>query len=141
MILDWHLAPGCSLREACARRVREVGCAEFLRLSAGKFASDRNDTLSALAQPWFGMIMTSEPSRRLLVEALVREGLPRAADGAARELTVIENGLGEDGAVVPSTGTMAVERMLSGPPAGLEQGHSIEVRPLRAPTRPTLRIP
>jgi hypothetical protein len=63
------------LKEKIHARVRQVGHANFAKyidLVGKKHAYDRNDTSSALAQPWFGIIMTSNHSKVYLAEALLK---------------------------------------------------------------------
>ena len=122
ILLDWTLPPE-RFRDAVRERVKAMGCSEYLELVRSQAACDTNDTLSALAQPWFGVVMTARVSRAALVRAMVDELL-----GSGRlEVTVIANVLvGE--AMVPASGTMAVERMMSAPPAGMESGYEVEVR-------------
>ena len=68
IILDW-LVPSESLREEIGSRIKEVGCGEYTALRDRIFASSRRDTLSALAQPWFGVIMTREESKACVIQA------------------------------------------------------------------------
>jgi hypothetical protein len=125
ILLDWTLSPE-RFRDAARERVRAIGCSEYLELVRSQAACDTNDTLSALAQPWFGVVMTAPASRAALVRAMVDELL----GSGMSEVTVITNVL-VGGVVAPASGTMAVERMMSAPPAGMESGHEFEVCRLR----------
>jgi hypothetical protein len=122
ILLDW-VVPQERFRAAVRERVKAIGCGEYLELVKSQAACDTNDTLSALAQPWFGVIMTAQSGRASLVRAMVDELL--LSD--VLEVTVVANML-VDEAVVPTSGTMAIERMMSAPPAGMESGHEVSVQ-------------
>ncbi len=125
VILDW--LPSCqeNLKEKIQDRVRQVGCAGYIDLVARKHAADRNDTFSALAQPWFGIIMTSKNTKLCLAQALIDEALAGVSEH--EEIALITNTTA-DGSTPPVSGSMVVERMMSGPPSGMETGERTEVR-------------
>jgi len=123
MILDWVVNKKDKIEELIKNRVYDVGSKRYLELVHDHGASNRNDTLPALAQAWFGIIMTKQESKETLIQSLVSH-LFETGDS---ELDVIYN-FNERSKFLLTTGTMITDRMLSGQPAGLESGKETEVR-------------
>ena len=72
--VDWVLAGDASLEASLDARVRRIGSSEYHgELVHKTFASNTNDTLSALAQPFFGVVMTRPSTRAALVRSLVAD--------------------------------------------------------------------
>jgi hypothetical protein len=124
VILDWLLTSSECLKEKVHARVRQVGIAKYNELVSKKNASDRNDTFSALAQSWYGIIMTSKSTKSYFVQALIDAAFADLSE--YDDFDVITNMTAEE-SILPASGTMVVERMLSGPPSGMEAGEPTEV--------------
>ncbi|EKX49994.1 hypothetical protein GUITHDRAFT_135671 [Guillardia theta CCMP2712] len=125
MILDWVVKRKDNIEILIKNRVYDVGSRKYLELVYEHGASNRNDTLPALAQAWFGIIMTKPESKQMLIQSLVSH-LFETGD---KELDVIRN-FNERTKFRLATGTMIADRMLSGQPAGLESGEETKVQML-----------
>jgi hypothetical protein len=128
ILLDWLPSHQKMLTsDMISKRVQDVGFADYRTLVENTFASNKNDTLPALAQPWFGIVMTHEETKVHLIRAILSEMLKV---GGTNEVVVIDNtrklrdGTGERDF---ESGSMAVDRMLAGSAGGMETGDPIEV--------------
>ncbi len=84
-------------------------------------ASDTNDTLSALAQPWFGIILTTEPAKTILIKHIVRDAL---RNRPTEPIALIDN---SGVSLSRFSGSCALDRMLSGCARGMERGKPVKV--------------
>jgi hypothetical protein len=125
IILDWMESDPELLDSKVEERVQKIGSLEYLELVGKKVASNTNDTLSALAQPWFGVIMTSDITKAMFVRHVVADALRNGM----QEIEVISNPP-VDSLSSRFSGSMAVDRMLSRTGMGVECGPPVEVRPL-----------
>jgi hypothetical protein len=120
IILDWLEPSTESLEAKIEERVRKIGSIKYLETVHTLGASDTNDTLSALAQPWFGIILTSDTTKEILIHHLVLDNLKNSAD----PLVVINN----SGVNISLfSGSCAIDRMLSGCAKGMEKGNHMQV--------------
>jgi hypothetical protein len=126
IILDWmHISDKEILKKMIIARVRSIDCAPYIKLLTELSASDSNDTFSALAQPWFGIVMTSEESRKMLAQAITAKSI---SEPGVEEFNVITN-MNADKQFARCRGSMRIERMLSCYLGGLESGEtSVHVR-------------
>ena len=115
IILDWLVSSEDALKHEVHERVSEIGCRYYMDLKKTIYASSRRDTLSALAQPWFGVIMTSEKTKSYMVQAMIQETL----DHGEQEVEVINNSCEAE---CHWTGGISPDVMLSGPPLCPETG-------------------
>uniref|UniRef100_A0A7S4PFZ5 Heterokaryon incompatibility domain-containing protein n=1 Tax=Guillardia theta TaxID=55529 RepID=A0A7S4PFZ5_GUITH len=111
-------------------RVSKIGAEDYLANARKLSASNRNDVLPALAQAWFGIIMTREETKLQLVVSIIRAFFETSGELL---LDVILNQEAAAG-VLPSSGTMCVDRMLADFPAGLEKGEAQRVQILGVQT-------
>jgi hypothetical protein len=119
IILDWmHISDLANLKAMIAARVSNIDCVQYMEFVSQLSATDSNDTFSALAQPCFGIVMTSEESRKILAQAITAKML---SEPGAEDFIVINN-INADNQFVPCSGSMRTERMLSGYLGGLESG-------------------
>jgi hypothetical protein len=126
IILDWmHISDKENLKAMINARVRSTDCHQYMGLVSQLSASDSNDTFSALAQPWFGIVMTSEESRKILAQAITAKSL---SEPGVEDFNVIIN-MNADKQFALCRGSMRTERMLSCYLGGLESGEaSVHVR-------------
>jgi hypothetical protein len=123
IVLDWMVPDPKVLNSKIEERVQAIGSIEYLELVGKMAASDTNDTLSALAQPWFGLIMTSDLTKVMLVRHIVAN----AMRNGKQEVELISNPL-VDSQSWKFSGSMTVDRMLSSTGRGMERGPPMEVR-------------
>ena len=84
-------------------RVKAAGSIEYLELVGSMSTSNTNAILSALMQPWFGLIMISDLTMAMLVQHIVSDAL----QWGMCETEVISNPL-TDSNCPKITGSMAV---------------------------------
>jgi hypothetical protein len=128
IILDWMEPDPGSLNSKIEERVQAIGSIEYLDLVGKMTASNTNDTLSALAQAWFGLIMTSDFTKAMLVQHIVADALRNGM----QEIEVITNPPISNSQSWRFSGSMAVDRMLSRTCTGMgkEYGLPVEVSPV-----------
>ena len=120
IILDWLEPSPEVLEQKIEERVREIGSVKYLETVHSLGASDTNDTLSALAQPWFGIILTSDKTKEILIHHIVLHNL-RCTPGPI----VLINNRGTD--LSRFSGSCSIDRMLSGCATGMEKGAPVQV--------------
>uniref|UniRef100_A0A7S0HCV8 Heterokaryon incompatibility domain-containing protein n=1 Tax=Hanusia phi TaxID=3032 RepID=A0A7S0HCV8_9CRYP len=119
ILLDWdHTVQNFS--QDVLNRVSQIGATEYLDNVKKLSASNRNDILPALAQAWFGIIMTKEETKLRVIVSILRAYFI-ASNQTSFDVIVNKE---DDSGVVPRSGTMLVDRMLTDYPAGLEKGGS-----------------
>jgi hypothetical protein len=123
ILLDWMVPkePYETLENKIKERVAQIGSIQYLDLVRTVCASDTNDTLSALAQPWFGIILTTKPAKDLLIQHIVRDALQKRPT----ELIVLIDNTNVD--LSKFTGSCVLNRMLSGRAGGMERGDPVQV--------------
>lgn len=107
ILLDWLEADAEVLDSKIKERVQIVGSIKYLEMVQTLGASDTNDTLSALAQPWFGIILTSVRSKEMIVNHIVRDALRNET----QSVTLINN---SNVNLARFSGSCSLDRMLSG---------------------------
>ncbi|EKX31153.1 hypothetical protein GUITHDRAFT_149478 [Guillardia theta CCMP2712] len=119
ILLDWDQTSS-SLPLDIIERVTMIGPSDYLTTVNSLSASNRNDILPALAQAWFGIIMTREETKFKLITSIVNSYFKETHN---LSIDVIVNR--EEGSqVLPSSGSMSVHRMLAGLPATNEAGNA-----------------
>jgi hypothetical protein len=120
IILDWMEPDVETLEEQIKKRVQCVGTIEYLKAVDTLHASNTNDTLSALAQSWFGIILTKEATKKMLIHHIAQDAIKHRQG----PLVVIDYR-----GVNPAhfSGSCALERMLSRRARGMETGQPVEV--------------
>ena len=131
ILLDWDSTLE-TFPQDVVNRVAQIGAADYLDNVKKLSASNRNDILPALAQAWFGVIMTKEETKFHLVISILGAYFLTSEQTS---FDVIVNRETDNG-VCPPSGTMSVDRMLADYPAGLEKGRAQLVKmACRAETR------